>query len=287
MMLNAKNFHGKKEVFMKKILYMVLACLFTVTACQHELGSEVETKVTFTAKNEPGLRTVLNNISVLWQSADAIKVFTNNGQSAVATAKPFAANTCAKFEVSIPSSDVYYAVYPHSADASFTGGVIKINVPQVQSGKFADVNFTVAKSTPENELNFKHVVGYVEFTIDKPGVVEIFGAAGDIIAGDICVTDFDAYVPIYNVQNGKTSVKVEVKASGTYYIALLPEAKLETLNVTLTDGTAVSTAFSPNSMIMKRGKLYSLGNITNRLIPEGQFGAVIEDFVIEEFPYNF
>ena len=272
---------------MRKILYMTLAGFLALTACQNEIESGIETKVSFTAKNEAGTKTVLNNTSVLWQSTDQIRVFAADGQSAVSTAKPFAANTCAKFDVSINQSEAYYAVNPHSAQASFTDGVIKVDVPVVQSGKFADVNFSVAKANAENELEFKHIVGYVEFTVDKPGVVEIFGAEGDVIAGQVCVTGFDASMPVYTVQNGKTSVKVDVKASGTYYIALLPQAKLKNLNLTLTDGTAISTAFSANSMQMERGKLYSLGNITNRLIPEGQFGATVENFVLEEFPYNF
>ena len=272
---------------MKKIFYMVFAVLVSVTACQKEFDDSPQTKVTFTAKSESGTKTILNNISVLWQSNDAIKVFTSIGQSATSTAKPFAANTCAEFDVDIAASDAYYAVYPHSADAAFAGGTITVTVPQLQSGKFADANFTVAKATANNELNFKHIVGYIEFTIDKPGTVEIFGTEGDVLAGQVCVTGFDNYIPVYSVQNGKTSVKVDVPASGTYYLALLPDATLKTLNVTLTDGTSVSSAFSPNSMKMKRGKLFSLGNITERLSPDGQFGATIEDFIIEEFPYNF
>lgn len=272
---------------MKKIFYMVLAGFIVLTACQNEAGSALTTKVTFTARNESGTKTILNNTSVLWQAADAITVFADGGPSAVATAKPFAANTCAEFEVAIAESDDYYAVNPHSADASFEGGVLKVNVPQIQSGKFADVNLAVAKATPENELNFKHIVGYVEFTLDSPGVVEISGTDGDLIAGDVCVTGFEDYLPVYTVQNGKASVKVDAKASGTYYIALLPDATLKTLTVTLTDGTAVSHAISSNSMKMKRGKLYSLGNITDRLIPDGQFGATLEDLILEEFPYNF
>ena len=272
---------------MKKIFYTIIAGLMAFTACQSEFNGEPLTKVTFTAKNEAGTKTALNNVSVLWQSGDAIKVFTANGQSAISAAKPFAANTCAEFEVDIPASETYYAVYPYSADAVFANGTINVTVPEVQSGKFADANFTVAKATANNELNFKHIVGYIEFTIDKPGTVEIFGSDGDLLTGQVCVTGFDNYVPVYSVQNGKESVKVDVPSSGTYYVALLPDANLKKLNVTLTDGTSVSSAFSPNSMKMKRGKLYSIGNITERLIPDGQFGATIEDFIIEEFPYNF
>ena len=272
---------------MKKIFYMVFAVLVSVTACQKEFDDSPQTKVTFTAKSESGTKTILNNISVLWQSNDAIKVFTSTGQSATSTAKPFAANTCAKFDVDIAASDAYYAVYPYSAEAEFSDGVITVNVPQTQSGKFADVNFTIAKATADNELNFKHLVAYVEFTVDKPGIVEIFGSAGDVLTGQVCVTGFDDFVPVYSVQNGKTSVRIDAAASGTYYVALLPEAHLKSLSVTHTDGTKVSTAMSSNQIMMKRGKLYSIGNITDRLIPEGQFGATVEDFVIEEFPYNF
>ena len=273
---------------MKRILFFAIAGFLTLTACQNELKSEFNTKVIFTAQSEAGSRTILNNTNVLWQSTDAITLYTEEGESVVVTAKPYASGTCAKFEADVNLSDSYYAVYPYSAQSTFDQGRLTVQLPQSQSGTFADVNFAVAKSTADNLLYFKHIVGYIEFTIDKPGVVEISGSEGDAVVGDIRVIGFDGNnVPIYEVSNAKESVSVEVKASGTYYMAILPEAKLNTLWVTCEDGASYETAFSNNTLQMKRGKLVSLGNITDRFIPDGQFGATIEDFILEEFPYNF
>ena len=70
-------------------------------------------------------------------------------------------------------------------------GNVVVKVPAVQGGAFENANIAVAKANEDNAFLFRHLVGMIEFTTDKPGKVTISGAEGDVLTGTVTVTGFD------------------------------------------------------------------------------------------------
>ena len=77
-----------------------------------------------------------------------------------------------------------------------------------------------------------------------------------------------------------------MKSSGTYYVALLPDAVLDYLSITLNDGKSTQYALSANSIRMAAGKLVSLGNITKRFDDKRPLVATLESFIIQDFVFD-
>ena len=133
----------------------------------------------------------------------------------------------AEFSASVPENHDYYAVYPYAATASLTAGRVSVEVPETQTGTFADANITVAKADSENTLAFRHVVGYVEFITEKTGTVEFCGAENDVLTGKVVITGFDERGnPLCSYSKGTSKVSVKVDKPGTYHMAVVPGAVL-------------------------------------------------------------
>lgn len=288
---------------MKKFLFISIASAISFAACQksevpvvpcvpetddlQEVVTPAEqVEKTFVAQCESKLKTALNNTSVMWQSGDQIKIFWANG-SVVAEAKTYNYNAYAEFKATVEEADAYYAVYPTSAGYEFASDKISVNVPSVQTGSFADVCLICAKADGENNLRFKHLVGYLEFTTDEIGVYTVSGSGGNIVAGDVVVNGFDPQTgaPLISTVKGQGAVSVNVKASGTYYLAVLPDAELDYLSIALEDGTTKKYALSANGIQFRRGCLVGLGNITDKLSDKPVYSAVLEDFEVFEFDF--
>lgn len=281
---------GKGGDMMKKFLFISIASLISFASCQKPEATAIpseKVEKTFIAQCESKVKTTLNNTSVMWQSGDQIRVFWNNG-SAVAAAKIYNYNSYAEFKATVEEADAYYAIYPASAGASFESGSITVPVLSAQGGTFADASLLCAKADAENNLRFRHLVGYLEFTTDEVGVFTFSGSLNSSVAGEIVVNGFDAEtgIPVLSTVKSAESVSVDVKASGTYYIAVLPDAKLDYLSITLADGTTKKYALSTNGLQFHRGRLVGLGNITDRLSDKPLYPVVLENFeVFEEFDF--
>ena len=281
---------GKGGDMMKKFLFISIASLISFASCQKPEATVIpseKVEKTFTAQCESKVKTVLNNASVMWQSGDQIRVFWNNG-SVVADAKIYNYNSYAEFTARVEEADAYYAIYPASAGASFESGKISVPVLSTQGGMFADASLLCAKADVDNKLRFRHLVGYLEFTTDEVGVVTVSGSPSGSVAGEVVVNGFDAEtgVPSLSTVKGAASISVDVKASGTYYIAVLPDATLDYLSITLADGTTRKYALSTNGLQFHRGRLVGLGNITDRLSDKPLYPVVLEDFeVFEDFDF--
>lgn len=281
----------------KKHITFMAACLLALTSCQDRFVPEANrpseeifdypVDVTFHAVNPPALKTVLNYETILWESDDAIKVLWGENKYNKALAKPFNSNQKADFETTVEDAESYYGVYPYTAASSLSDGCLTLSVPSSQTGDFRDANLAVAMSDENNMMTFRHVVGYIEFTIDMTGIVEISGGASDNLAGTVRVTGFDqSGKPEYEVTGSSSTIKVDVKTSGTYYLAVLPDARLDYLYITLTEGGKTQYIYANTTKQFYPGKLLALGNITERFSTKRPMGATLESFTITEFKFD-
>ena len=279
---------------MKKICFIALAAAMAVlNACQGKTEPETSNKpvekndypleMTFYGVDSFKSKTVLNDEAILWESSDVIKVLWGADRSNTAAAKPYNSGLNAEFTTTVEEASAYYGVYPASAVSSLNNGVLNVTVPSVQSGIFADANIAVAKADAESNMSFRHLVSFLEFTIDKTGTLTFSAGSSQALTGVVSVKDFDENgFPVYETSRDVTSITVEIKSSGTYYIALLPDVKINELSFSLTDGNTVLIAMSTKSVQMSAGKLLGLGNITERLKNGNSFGATLEDITLED-----
>lgn len=275
----------------------IAVALLSLASCQEKLSSdnrqpsdenfEYPVQITFHGCNSPTVKTVLNYETILWESGDAIKVLWGETKYNKAAAKPFNSSTNADFETTVEHADTYYGVYPYSAGSSLANGCLTVTVPSAQSGIFRDVNLAVAKADENNRMTFKHVVGYIEFTTDVTGVLQISGGDSNYLSGTVKVTGFDqSGKPIYETTGAESTISIDIKTSGTYYIAVLPDAKMDYLYFTMTEGKDVQYILSTKTLQFTPGKLFALGNITDRFTPKCPIGATLESFKIEEFQFD-
>ena len=280
----------KEENVMRITRFIVLAfAIISLNACQKNIGESPEFyEMTFYGINAPFLKTVLNYDSVLWESGDNIKVLWGNNQSSKATCTPYDFGRKAEITATVESASSYYGVYPYSATSSLSNGVLNVTVSSDQTGMFRDANIAVSKADAERNMSFRHLVSWLEFTIDTPGVLTFASDSSNPITGVITVDGFDENLkPVYSVSGTGSTVTIDVKSSGTYYIALLPDVTLEALDFTLNDGGNKTHIYTQCSLQMPAGKLLGLGNITEKFIKENGFGAKLESFVIEEFDFEY
>ena len=268
---------------MKNFKYILIAAVLVLASCQREeMNDEARIDVTFVAKNEGRTKTTLVNDNVLWEVDDQIKILWEGG-SVQSVARVGDDRAFAEFSASVPEGQEYYAVSPYAAASSLTGGKISVSVPQSQGGTFANANITVAKADEENGLMFRHVVGYVEFITEKAGTVEFCGAEGDVLTGNVTVAGFDDQgYPQCSFAKGTSKVSVDVDEPGTYYMAVVPGAELNGFTIRMISDEGRESASYDQKLVIGRGKLLPLGNITERLKKDGQFESGNEKFEITD-----
>ena len=180
---------------MKNLKYIFIAALVVLASCQveeHDEKNDANVDVTFIARNEAKVKTALNEEDkVLWDAEDQIAILWDGG-AVMSEARLGTDRSVAEFTATVPAGKDYYAVYPYSDELSLTTAGIAVGVPRFQSGTFAGANITAAKADKQNNLAFKHIVGYVEFTTQKTGTVEFSGADNDVLAGVVSISGFDA-----------------------------------------------------------------------------------------------
>lgn len=104
---------------------------------------------------------------VSWTAGDQIKICWEGG-SAVSDEVDIEEEV-ARFSVTVPeSAEDLYAVYPSGITASVTDDVFSVDIPQSQTGRFADADIIVAKTT-KTDLTyvFHHAVSLVRFVISE------------------------------------------------------------------------------------------------------------------------
>ena len=271
---------------------MLTAAILSSVSCNDKIETpeldapaDESLKITFHASHDTYSKTVLNDETVLWESGDKVKILWGDNKSYESSVLTYNSSTNAELVAEVDAASAYYGVYPYSAQSSLADGKLTVKIPEQQTGLFADAGITVAKADKENNMRFKHVVSYIEFTIDRTGTLTISG--GQPLNGDVKISEFkEAGVPEYSVSENTSAVTLDIKASGTYYVAILPDAKFDYLLLTLKEGETTYSALSTNQITMKPGKLIALGNVTSRFKLGNAMGATLESFEIVDFSFE-
>lgn len=227
-------------------------------------------------------KVLLNSTQVLWEKGDKIDILWDGGKTN-AVADPFNSSLQASFTTHVSEdAQIFYAVHPSSEASSLTAGKITVEVPSVQDGTFSSASIAVAKADENDFLAFKHMVSFVEFTIDKCGTLT-FSCGADIAGKVTAAFDEDGALTGLTQTGSGDVITVDIPRSGTYYIAMLPDVEMEYIYFTLTNESKTEYIFSGKSRTMTRGKLVGLGNITDRFISQCPWDGSIEDFDIVDF----
>lgn len=284
---------------LKKYMTIMAISLIAFSSCQDQIsipGGDGETQapgneeiiypIEKTFYSVDGFsKTLLNSTQVLWETGDKINLFWSEGGggSTSAVAAPFNSNANAEFRTLVAEdAETFYAVHPYSDEASLSDGKVTVKVPTVQDGTFSSACIAAAKADADYHLAFKHMVSFVEFSIDKCGTLTF--SCGPNIAGEVSAT-FDEGGALLDVTQSGTDdvITVDIPCSGTYYIALLPEVEMDFLSFTLTNGSTTEYILSTKPKTMTRGKLIGLGNITDRFSSKRPLGATTESFEIIDY----
>ena len=276
-------------VMLSAAITMLVSCNDKITPTGSDVptdaSADVPMETTFHASHDIYSKTVLNDETVLWESGDKVKILWGDNRSYESSVQTYNSSANAELDAEVDAASAYYGVYPYSAQSSLADGNLTVKIPENQTGLFADAGITVAKADKENNMKFKHVVSYIEFTIDRTGTLTISG--GHPLNGDITVTEFkETGTPEYCVSENTSSVSLDIKASGTYYVAILPDAEFDYLLLTLVENGETYSALSTNGISMKPGKLLALGNVTGRFKIGNSLGATLEPFEIVDFSFE-
>ena len=227
-------------------------------------------------------KVLLNSTQVLWEKGDKIDVLWDGGKTN-AVADPFNSSIQASFTTHVSEdAQIFYAVHPSSESSSLTAGKITVEVPSVQDGTFSSASIAAAKADANDHLAFKHMVSFVEFTIDKCGTLT-FSCGADIAGKVSAAFDEDGALTDLTQTGTSDEITVDIPRSGTYYIALLPDVEMEYIYFTLTSESKTEYIFSGKPRTMTRGKLVGLGNITDRFVSQSPWDGSVEDFDIVDF----
>ena len=232
-------------------------------------------------------KVLLNSTQVLWETGDKIDVLWGEGDDdkTNAVADPYNSSLEASFKAYVSEdAQTFYAVHPSSEASSLVNGKVNVEVPSVQDGTFSSASIAAAKADVNDFLVFRHLVSFVEFTIDKCGTLT-FSCGSDIAGGVTATFDEDGALLDYTQSGSGDVITVDIPCSGTYYIALLPDVEMKYISFTLTNGSSIEYIFSSKPRTMTRGKLVGLGNITGRFSSRGSMVSGVNDFEIVEYDW--
>ena len=235
---------------MKKTVLFITCSAFILlsVSCSIETAEPIASdtrrmKMEFNAEmTEVRTKTAINPDAanaVYWSKGDEINIFTENGNSDRFVLAGDGGSASGTFTGETVQSGIYYALYPYSSAATYSGNVIKANLPATQyctsTGTFDTMlNPAVAVSDGDNSLSFKNVAGLLELTftnMEGKSVKEISLKAAESLAGDYTI-DMSGQNYAASAVPGEKSVGVNlvVKAEETrisdpvYYLVLLPGA---------------------------------------------------------------
>lgn len=272
---------------LKKYIMFGAIAIIAISSCQDQISVPEDDKTLYPVEKtfysvDGFTKVLLNSTQVLWEKGDRIDVLWDGGKTN-AVADPYNSSLEARFTTYVSEdAQIFYAVHPSSEASSLTAGKITVDVPSVQDGTFSSASIAVAKADENDFLAFKHMVSFVEFTIDKCGTLT-FSCGADIAGKVTAAFDEDGALTGLTQTGSGDVITVDIPRSGTYYIAMLPDVEMEYIYFTLTNESKTEYIFSGKPRTMTRGKLVGLGNITDRFISQCPWDGSIEDFDIVDF----
>ena len=272
---------------LKKHMTILAIAMIAFSSCQEQTpvpdNGAVAYPVEKTFYSVDGFsKVLLNSTQVLWEKGDKIDILWDGGKTN-AVADPYNSSLEASFKTNVSEdAQIFYAVHPSSEASSLKDGKITVEVSSVQDGTFSSASIAVAKADENDFLAFKHMVSFVEFTIDKCGTLT-FSCGADIAGKVTAAFDEDRALTDLTQTGTSDEITVDIPRSGTYYIALLPDVKMEYIYFTLTSESKTEYIFSGKPREMTRGKLVGLGNITDRFVSQSPWDGSVGDFDIVNF----
>ncbi len=253
----------------KHIAFLTLAAALLLGSCVKKNDSD-RVRLTITASSESTKTALGESIdgfrSIRWEKGDAIKVFYGNNDSDFAVVQASDEGIITTFSVEVPATaQKLYAVYPATAQASFSNGVITVTVPAFQDGKFSAANLAVACSSASNaSFSFKHVCSYMLTEIADENIHKMtLTASGQNLSGTIPVTLSESgELSFGTVTDASSTVSARFESAGQPILAILPGvsftdgASLEFFNA---DGDPVSSQSIKKDFTLNRGSLLNIG----------------------------
>ena len=272
---------------LKKYMTIFAIAMIAFSSCQEQTPVPDNDEVLNTVEKtfysvDAFSKVLLNSTQVLWEKGDKIDVLWEGGKTN-AVADPFNSSLQASFKAYVSEdAQTFYAVHPSSEASSLVNGKVNVEVPSVQDGTFSSASIAVAKADENDFLVFRHLVSFVEFTIDKCGTLT-FSCGADIAGKVTAAFDEDRALTDLTQTGTSDEITVNIPRSGTYYIAMLPDVEMEYIYFTLTSESKTEYIFSGKPRTMTRGKLVGLGNITDRFTSAYPWDGSVEDFDIVDF----
>ena len=201
-------------------------------------------RLTFTTPLETKTTVDKESGVVSWAEGDKIKICWDGGSS-VSDAVVISGGV-ARFTANVSeAAEDLYAVYPSGTTASVAEGALKVDIPQSQSGSFADADIIVAKTTKTDlTYAFHHAVSLVRFVISDANSRGITRAKFVDLANSSCLygtlgitfngTDIEA-IESPDVADNDV-IEITAVAAGDNWIAVPPTKSLQGYGLRL--GTA-------------------------------------------------
>ena len=144
-------------------------------------------RLTFTTPVETKTSVDKESGVVSWSEGDKIKICWEGGSSV--SDEVVISGGVARFTANVSeAAEDLYAVYPSGTSASVAEGAFKVDIPQSQSGRFADADIIVAKTTKTDlTYAFHHAVSLVRFVISDGNAKGITRAQFVDLANKSCL----------------------------------------------------------------------------------------------------
>lgn len=296
---------------MKKVFFNLAMATLSVVALnscnKDQLVSTGSDSICFTASADPATKLALSGVNVLWEASDEISLYcgqsqsdgtnkygvkyTNNltegetSASATFTKATGETGNAVKFESD--GVEKYYALTPFAAISSWSKGPKSVMGTMPTDQKVSgpdqlpkDCGILYASSETE-ELSFKHVLGYVSFTIgpNSPKNIKSVKFDNKTEATHLGGTfTFDLTTATLTTRGtgsqNKTSITLAMSdgscfGEGTYYMAMrpgtFPGAKITFTNDS--DETAVVNV--TKELVLRAGEAHNIGVVSNLHFGEG------------------
>lgn len=205
---------------MKSKLFLAIAIgAMTLTACNKEdLGNIILSNETISANlvdETTQTRTTLNGLQVVWNAADKISVFAENGNSVSNNAgiiKTGVGTTSATFDVVLEGTTKLAAAYPYMDGTTYANGKITMNLPEsytyVVNG-IGGAPMAAIISNQTSTIAFKNAGALMGLTVNNIPVgynKAILTSKGEEAITGACEITFDT--------DGKPSIKATTNAAG-------------------------------------------------------------------------
>ena len=188
---------------------------------------------------------------VLWSEGDKLSIFdgTDNNEFSLTSG---AGENIGNFRGKAFEAETYHALYPYSADASYSDGTVSSALPSVQtavSGTFATMLNPALGSSTGTGLRMKNIAGLIQFTVSEiPSGKTVTGvtfSAEKSLAGPFTANISSAVASATGNENVSVTVQAaegEALETGKIYYAVVLPGTYSTLSFTasLNDGSTYS-----------------------------------------------